>query len=58
MKSDYRFESNNCIWNRFHMIYLYIEKIKNKLYNFSETSNDKNKYEKSITFEIQKSILR
>lgn len=40
------------------MIYLYIEKIKNKLYNFSEASNDKNKYEKSITFEIQKSILR
>lgn len=40
------------------MIYLYIEKIKNKLYNFSEISNDKNKYEKSITFEIQKSILR
>lgn len=28
------------------MIYLYIEKIKNKLYNFSEASNDKNKYEK------------
>lgn len=40
------------------MIYLYIEKIKNKLYNFSETSNDKNKYEKSITFEIQKLIFR
>lgn len=57
MKSDHRFESNNCIWNRFHDLFIYR---KNKELKFqTETSNDKNKYKKSrVIFEIQKSIPR